>query len=107
MWPAFNSFVVLLPCGKKGADPPLERDARLQGWARRDEEREAEGGTSLFVSLSLCVRRKNFFFLRAIFDPRNYFLKSDLFFLGWNYFSNRDLVYFFVFLICIIIFLVV
>lgn len=99
MWPAFNSFVVLLPCGKKGADPPLERDARLQGWARRDEEREAEGGTSLFVSLSLCVRRKNFFFLRAIFDPRNYFLKSDLFFLGRNYFSNRDLVYLFVFLI--------
>lgn len=39
------------------------------------------------------------FFLRAIFDPRNYFLKSDLFSLGWNYFSNRDLVYLFVFLI--------
>lgn len=87
MWPAFNSFVVLLPCGKKGADPPLERDARLQGWARRDEEREAEGGTSLFVSLSLCVRRKNFFFcvqfsiLEIIFLKAIYFSSVGIIFL--------------------------
>lgn len=86
----------------------MEKKARIRRWrgtrvskVGREETKKGRQreGTSLFVSLSLCVRRKNFFFLRAIFDPRNYFLKSDLFFLGWNYFSNGDLVYLFVFLI--------
>lgn len=85
MWPAFNSFVVLLPCGKKGADPPLERDARLQGWARRDEEREAED-VALCIPLFVCSTEEFFFcvqfsILEIIFLKAIYFSSVGIIFL--------------------------
>lgn len=73
MWPAFNSFVVLLPCGKKRASPRLGEKRRRKGGRG--------GNVALCIPLFVCSTEE-FFFLRAIFDPRNYFLKSDLFFLG-------------------------
>lgn len=74
MWPAFNSFVVLLPCGKKGADGS---DA-VSKFGR--EQTKKGGGTSISLYPFLF-----FFFLCAIFDPRNYFSRLKMiyeFFLG-------------------------
>lgn len=85
----------------------MEKKARIRRWrgtrvskvGREETKKGRQRGERRSLYPSLCVFDGRIFFLRAIFDPRNYFLKSDLFFLGWNYFSNRDLVYLFVFLI--------
>lgn len=64
MWPAFNSFVVLLPCGKKGADGSPVGEGRVPlrlGEKRRRRERRRP---SLCIPLFVCS--KNFFFFAIL-----------------------------------------
>lgn len=80
MWPAFNSFVVLLPCGKKGADGS---DA-VSKFGR--EETKKGGGTSISLYPFLFFF---FFVCNFRFSKLSFSFKNDLrIFPRLNYFFN-------------------
>lgn len=79
MWPAFNSFVVLLPCGKKGADGSPVGEGRVPlrlGEKRRRRERRRP---SLCIPLFVCSTEE-FFFLQ--FSKLFFSFKNNLSFLS-------------------------
>lgn len=77
MWPAFNSFVVLLPCGKKGADGSPVGEGRVP--LRLDEEGRGGGDVHLCIRLFVCSTEE-FFFLQ--FSKLFFSFKNNLSFLS-------------------------
>lgn len=80
MWPAFNSFVVLLPCGKKGADGSPVGEGRVP--LRLGEKRRRRGRRrrrpSLCIPLFVCSTEEFFFC-----NSRNYFSRLKIIYLSY------------------------